>query len=261
MGGGTTTNPYQPPGCWYYYETGQTDGISLTFNAAVSGQPADFLRSKNNDRFGFFCMGFDPPSAPPTPAPPIMPLTYGTGGDGQLSKCTRAEAETLDYMPTYNECYNLYVARGDFQGNAQMRFFEEPDPYNLDKDTAKGWCFLFVLQHIRRRFDKPAWRHVVQAHRPLHAQHPHLRRLVRVVLLPAAAVAAPAAAASAGHPGQLRRARRAHRRAHARLRLWRDQGLLLPLGKRRQLQRRLPLEDRGADGRANLPPRRQRMHL
>ena len=144
--GGTTTNPYQPPGCWYYYETGQADGISLTFNAAVSGQPTDFLRSQNSDRFGFFCMGFDPPSAPPTPAPPIMPLTYGTGGDGQLSKCTRAEAETLDYMPTYNECYNLYVARGDFQGNAQMRFFEEPDPYNLDKDSAKGWCFLLVLQ-------------------------------------------------------------------------------------------------------------------
>ena len=140
--GGAQNIPNLPAGCWYYYETGQADGISLTFNAAVSGQPTDFFRAANKDRFGFFCTGYAPP------APPIMPLTHGIGGEGQLSKCTRAEAETLDYMPTYNECYNLYVARGDFESNAQMRFFEAPTPYTsyFDKDVAKGWCFLLVLQ-------------------------------------------------------------------------------------------------------------------
>ena len=41
--GGVQTITNQPAGCWYYYTTGQVDGISLRFNVAVSGQPAAFF--------------------------------------------------------------------------------------------------------------------------------------------------------------------------------------------------------------------------
>jgi hypothetical protein len=137
--GGTTTNQYVPAGCFYYYTTGQQDNIVLRFNEAVSDQTPTYI-SGAGDRNGFFCMGYAPP------APPIVPILYQTGGAGQLSKCTREQAENQDNMPTYNECYDHYTARGDFEHNAQMTFEFNPDPYTLDRDVGKGWCFMLTVQ-------------------------------------------------------------------------------------------------------------------
>ena len=125
--GGAQNVPSHPPGCWYYYVTGQQDGISLIFNAAVSGQPTNFFRATNQERFGFFCTGYAPP------APPLAPFV---GGPGELSVCTRAQAEDSNNMPTYDECYNHFVARGDYANNAQLQFRFDPSPFNMDTSVA-----------------------------------------------------------------------------------------------------------------------------
>ena len=134
--GGVQSIPNQPAGCWYYYTTGQEEGITLRFNAAVSGQPTDFFRATNQERFGFFCTGYAPP------APPLAPFV---DGPGELSICTKAQAEDPNNMPTYDECYAHFVARGDYANNPQMQFHVTPSPFNMDTSVAKGWCFLLVM--------------------------------------------------------------------------------------------------------------------
>ena len=64
------------------------------------------------------------------------------GRAGRLSVCTREQAKDQNNMPTYDECYNQFVARGDYENNARLQFRFTPSPFNMDTSVAKGWCFL-----------------------------------------------------------------------------------------------------------------------
>ena len=144
--GGVQTITNQPAGCWYYYTTGQVDGISLRFNVAVSGQPAAFFRASNQDRFGFFCTGYDPPSLPPAPpvqsplVPPLLPLD----APGTLRPCGTNEANNPNTMTTYNECEAFFLARGDYANAPERQFTSTPNDYTYDKDSELGVCQMFI---------------------------------------------------------------------------------------------------------------------
>ena len=143
-------------------------------------------------------------------------------------------------MTTYNECEAFFLARGDYANAPERQFTSTPNDYTYDKDSELGVCQMFIEvqslggdngdMHFLAKIEQAGtifcfyWRN-------------------RVLLQVPKPVLTTSGATAARNPGKLRRTCCAHHWSYARVRLWRNQSLLLPFGKCRQLQFRLPVEE------------------